>query len=525
MSVAAAITRALERSVSFCLLCASRWSCPSCLRQPEAELAPALSRLLALEKRTRLAADAFSTAKVAVAILELLFATRSWSLLNDHISLLSKRRAQLQRVQEAVVQTAVAFVPQTPDDEVKRRLIETLRAVSAGKMFVELERARLTRSLAAMEEAAGRQAAAAELMQEVAVETIGTMEAKEKLDFLLEQLRLCLAKRDYVRCEIIAKKVDVKALKEGRELQQEKLRYHRLMLSYHLHFGNYFDVAQAYQQMYLTPAVQADAEQWRRVLRKLVLYSVLSPFDSELSDFTARVSEDKQLQQLPEYRALLTDYLGQEIIAWPLSPQQQKEILSNDAFTDAEEALDGSGGSAMDLSSSSSSSSSPASAPPSEPATAASGSDSVTVHNGAQRLSDFHKRVVQHNMRVIAAYYDRISSQRFASLLQLKAEAAESFLSELVSSGQLQVKIDRPRGEIVFVRGGAGAAGGAAAETAASGSGGSSGAIAELTSNVDALLQIIETTCHLINKEIMTLRPGTAVSASAAVPAPTAAVS
>ena len=479
------------------------------LCQPEAELPAALSKLLALEKRTRLAADAFSTAKVAVAILELLFSTQSWSLLNDHISLLSKRRAQLQRVQEAVVQTAVAFVPQTPNDDVKRKLIETLRTVSTGKMFVELERARLTRSLAAMEEAAGRQAAAAELMQEVAVETIGTMEAKEKLDFLLEQLRLCLAKRDYVRCEIIAKKVDVKALKESRELQQEKLRYHALMLRYHLHFGHYFDVAQAYQQMYLTPSVQSDSENWRRVLRKLVIYSVLSPFDSELSDFTARVSEDKQLQQLPEYRQLLTDYLGREIIAWPLSPQQQKEILSNDAFTDAEEALEGSSSSSssgasderMDVSSSSSS----ASPSPSLPASSASGSDIVTVHNGAQRLSDFHKRVVQHNMRIIASYYDRISSQRFASLLQLQAEAAESFLSELVSSGQLQVKIDRPRGEIVFVRGGAGGA--QAAEAAADSAGGSSGAIAELTSNVDALLQIIETTCHLINKEIMTIRP------------------
>ena len=62
-------------------------------------------------------------------------------------------------------------------------------------MFVELERARLTRILAEMKEAEGNVAEAAELMQDVTVETIGAMDLREKAAYLLEQLRLCLAKK------------------------------------------------------------------------------------------------------------------------------------------------------------------------------------------------------------------------------------------------------------------------------------------------------------------------------------------
>jgi hypothetical protein len=36
------------------------------------------------------------------------------------------------------------------------------------------------------------------------------MEKKEKVDFILEQMRLCLAKKDYIRCQIISKKVSTK---------------------------------------------------------------------------------------------------------------------------------------------------------------------------------------------------------------------------------------------------------------------------------------------------------------------------
>ena len=465
----------------------------ACVPQPS-QLQDALTRLLALEKKTRLAADAISTNKVAIAILDLLHSQHQYALLNTHITLLSKRRAQLQKVQETLVTHAITYLPSLPDTATKRQLIDTLRAVSAGKMFVELERARLTRMVAEQEESEGKVSEAADVMQEVAVETIGTMEEKEKLDFLLEQIRLCLAKRDYVRTEIIAKKIDEKQLKEA-EYVEEKLRYYRLMIQYHLHFGEYYPIAQAYHAIYNTPSTQAAADEQRVILKSLVIFALLSGYDSEVSDFIARVKEDKQLAAIPEYKQLLTDYVGDEIITWPLSAAQQKEIMGNDTFSGAS-AVTATDARMTDVSSGGESKEE---AKDGSATSGANEEESLVVHDASQRQRDFHKRIVQHNMRIIAAYYTRIGAARFSSLLQLSVDSAELYLSEMVSSGQLYVRIDRPKGEYVFRREDAAGAGGS------SGGGGSgSSEIAELTGNIEQLLKLVETTNHLINKELMT---------------------
>ena len=90
-----------------------------------------------------------------------------------------------------MIQQACTYVPDAPEKDSRVALIETIRTVSAGKIFVELERARLTRQLAEMKEAEGDSAKATELMHEVQVETIGSMDSKEKCEFLLEQVRSC----------------------------------------------------------------------------------------------------------------------------------------------------------------------------------------------------------------------------------------------------------------------------------------------------------------------------------------------
>lgn len=40
------------------------------------------------------------------------------------------------------------------------------------------------------------------------------MDRREKLEFLLEQMRLCLAKHDYIRTQIISKKINTKAFED-----------------------------------------------------------------------------------------------------------------------------------------------------------------------------------------------------------------------------------------------------------------------------------------------------------------------
>ena len=47
-------------------------------------------------------------------------------------------------------------------------------------------------------------------MQELQVETYGSMERKEKVEMILEQIRLCLAVQDFIRAQIISKKISTR---------------------------------------------------------------------------------------------------------------------------------------------------------------------------------------------------------------------------------------------------------------------------------------------------------------------------
>jgi 26S proteasome regulatory subunit N5 len=72
--------------------------------------------------------------------------------------------------------------------------------------------------LAHIRENEGNLAEATNLVQEVPVETFSTMKPKEKTNFILEQMRLCLLKRDFVRAQIMSRKIAPRVL-EGKKYQ------------------------------------------------------------------------------------------------------------------------------------------------------------------------------------------------------------------------------------------------------------------------------------------------------------------
>lgn len=113
-----------------------------------------------------------------------------------------------------MVQEACTYVDEINDMESKLKLIDTLRTVSAGKIYVEIERARLTRKLAAIREGQNNIDEAATILQELQVETYGSMEKREKIEFLLEQMRICLLKGDYIRTQIISRKISIRSFED-----------------------------------------------------------------------------------------------------------------------------------------------------------------------------------------------------------------------------------------------------------------------------------------------------------------------
>lgn len=122
-----------------------------------------------------------SCSRVLVAIVQICFEAGQWNTLNEYIAMLVKRRSQLKQAVSKMIQECITYVDKTPDKETKLKLIDTLRSVTEGKIYVEVERARLTKMLATIKEADGDIAGAASIMEELQVETYGSMDKREKV--------------------------------------------------------------------------------------------------------------------------------------------------------------------------------------------------------------------------------------------------------------------------------------------------------------------------------------------------------
>ena len=74
-----------------------------------------------------------------------------------------------------------------PSKDIELELISTLRTVTEGKIYVEVERARMTHRLSKMKEEEGLVEEASKIMQELQVETYGSMDRKEKVIYISDQ--------------------------------------------------------------------------------------------------------------------------------------------------------------------------------------------------------------------------------------------------------------------------------------------------------------------------------------------------
>jgi len=410
--------------------------------QQQGKLQEALEKLLTLEKQARMAADQASTGRILVQVVKLCYEARDWKLLNEHVILLSKKHGQLKTATSKMVQEAMSHLDDTPNMETKLELIDTLRTVTEGKIFVEVERARLTRILSKIREDEGKIEEAADILQELQVETFGSMEKREKTDFILEQMRLLLAKRDYTRTQIISKKINTRFFKDE-ENEDLKLRFYELMITHAMHEEQYLNVCKFYREVYNTVSIQADEKKWTEVLKNIILFIVLSPYDNEQSDLLHRIYSDPNLSKLPLYSELIKCFVTNELMRWPKIEEIYGSTLKETSIFSSDEA-------------------------------------------GQKRWNELHNRVIEHNIRVIAKYYTRITTKRLTQLLDLNEQDAEEFLSKLVVSKTIHAKIDRPAGIISFK------VNKSANEI-----------LNDWSNDINSLLGLIEKTCHLISKEEM----------------------
>eukprot|EP00873_Tetraselmis_striata_P044662 jgi/Tetstr1/464926/TSEL_009660.t1 len=426
----------------------------------------AVEGLLSLEKTQRLAENLRATKMCCTAVLEVCYDAKDWKLLNEHVMLLAKRRAQLKQAVQAFVRQAMGYISDTPDLPTKVELIKTLQSVTEGKIYVEIERARLTKMLAKIKEDEGDIEGAADILQEVAVETFGAMAKVEKIAYIMEQVRLCLDRKDFTRALILSKKISprvfrdaarkeeageigiegtaIEAPAEGTpDMQALKLQYYGLMIRYYAHHDNYLEVCRSYKAILDTKSIEEEPAKWMPVLKCIVWNVVLAPNGTEQVTLLNNTAGDKRLDDMPMYKKLLSTFITDEVVRWSqLSAEYAAEMQAIGEIFGGEV--------------------------------------------GSKRAEDFRLRVVEHNILVIAKYYSRVQMPRLAELLDLSADEAEKRLSEMVVSKALYARVDRPAGFVRFNE-----------RTEPS------QILNKWSNNMAKLLDLVEKSCQQIQKESM----------------------
>lgn len=175
-----------------------------------AALPSALSLLSAQEKKCRTGNDTPSLLLVCRAMLSLARdadGTPAKEVLRETLHRLSTRRSQKSKAISCMVETVLPWIVEkdgfTPlregecsfSVEARDALIESVRTIAEGKMYLEAEFARMSRSRAILYEREGNVGEAASVLGEVHVETYGSLSKREKVEFVLEQMRLNLMRK------------------------------------------------------------------------------------------------------------------------------------------------------------------------------------------------------------------------------------------------------------------------------------------------------------------------------------------
>ena len=354
-----------------------------------------------------------------------------------------------------------------------------------------MERARVTRILSNIKREQGDITAATDILCELQVETFGSMSRREKTEFILEQVALCIEKGDWMQAGILSRKVSTryfarKPKKTPEQLEKEKkeqeekermradgavgeadgpidddvtdlkLRYYEQQITLAKHDDKYLEACKHYRQVLDTEAVEEDPDLLRATLQRVVYYILLAPYDNEQSDLLHRIATDSRLQtSCPTEAQLLKLFTVPELMRWPnIESNYGSHLTTTDIFS-------------------------------AEPVAAGQGND----EKAHKRYTDLRARVIEHNVRVIAKYYTRVTFARLTKLLDLPGGETEKYISDLVVSKTIYARIDRPAGVVSFEK-----------------KRDADEVLNEWSGNMKSLLGLLERIDHLITKEEMMAR-------------------
>lgn len=244
------------------------------------------------------------------------------------------------------------------------------------------------------------------------------MEIREKLDFILYQMKLMLLKKDLIRFLIVSKKINTKNLDE-KGLEDIKVQYYAFMVDYYNQEGMYMEAAYACKSIYDVIRKEEVAEKLPRTVQ-----------------FNFILDKADILQQICGYFAISPVSSKKEELQKELSGKYMIDIEGNQACLQTVRTF---------------SSKSLVSCNIHEYSIIATRIFKVGQHFGAeQHLKDFYLQLIHKDICILKVYFQRLEIKRGAELLDVPVRDFEKQICALINAKTIQAKIDQVGGFINF---------------------------------------------------------------------------
>ena len=372
------------------------------------------------------------------------------------------KRGQLNKVTSYVINECMSQFPKITQVPLLIKFIEGVKNLCEKKIFLEVEHARCTLQLVKLTENSDNDLnAAIKIIENVQVETYGSMTKKEKIEFILHQMRLLYLLRDRTKLYIVAKKINPKFLEEE-GLHMQKVSYFLYLFHYHLKEQQFALAGECLERVFEALGKVQNPNEFEEVdpvLRKA---------------FTARLERNNDVETFMILHCLqeITENKRESLIK--LKDKYEAYFVQNKPVVDLTEAFI-----SPEISSCN----------PSVYGLEKLSMFSTHFSNHAELMQAFYKQMIKKNLLIFAKYYKNAKMNRIARLIDAKVELVEECLCELIVGNLVQAKIDRPNKAIKFL-------------SAVS----STSLIDQWVLNINEIVEIVDYACDRIDREEIKLK-------------------
>ena len=424
---------------------------------------PDLKKLIDNEKQTRLENEFEKNRKITKEILETLYNRKDFDNFLKLLEYLTQRRSQSRESIISMIKYCLNDIyPNLNDEKLKVRLLETIIKVTEGKIFVEYEYSQAIRKMTEIHLNNSKYEEAAKLIQDVQIEAFGSLEREYKVDYILFQMRILIAKGDFIRTLIVSNKIHRNHLNdEGFELL--KIDFYRLMIEYFLHEKKYLDVSKSYKILYdfvkeiklklskiennnkdvkpkiIDNYIKATKNNLVELFQNYVLYLSICPPELETKNMLneLKLKYKKELEENKLICDIVYNHLSDDI------------ILINDELLNNYKNYD-------------------------------------IFKNKKELLNLFRKYWIQHDLSIFGKFFSQVHLKRISEMSLVSIDELESELADMVVNDYIFAKINRIEKIVNFQK-----------------KKDHHDVLDELNFDLNTMLKGLENTTHLINKEYL----------------------